>query len=186
MFKNNCLRRSRPLPIRKRRGRFQGIFTCTKVSKNTYMVRKNTYEYSTFFHLSTFLHHPLDKVSKNTYFCCLAISLRDNFFRCYHVSDIWRSHILSRILISGGYFVITYIDIIVSLWLSRRWYSSSQIHMLSRKVIYSCQYIITYIDNFLLKQSYHESWYSVIIRLSRILISAGQPWLSRKLITSMP
>ena len=56
MFKNNCLRRSRPLPIRKRRGRFRGIFTCTKVRKNTYMVRKNTYEYSTFFHLSTFLH----------------------------------------------------------------------------------------------------------------------------------
>lgn len=48
MFKNNCLRRSRPLPIRKRRGRFRGIFTCTKVRKNTYMVRKNTYEYSTF------------------------------------------------------------------------------------------------------------------------------------------
>lgn len=61
MFKNNCLRRSRSFPIRKRRGRFWGIFTCTKVRKNTYMVRKNTYEYSTFFHLSTFLHHLLQE-----------------------------------------------------------------------------------------------------------------------------
>lgn len=61
MFKNNCLRRSRSLPIRKRRGRFWGIFTCTKVRKNTYMVRKNTYEYSTFLHLSTFLHHLLQE-----------------------------------------------------------------------------------------------------------------------------
>ena len=147
MFKNNCLRRSRPLPIRKRRGRFQGIFTCTKVSKNTYMVRKNTYEYSTFFHLSTFLHHPLDKVSKNTYFCCLAISLRDNFLRCYHVSDIWRQHILSRILISGGYFVITYIDI-----LSACNYHETDIHRL-RSICY------------------HERWYILASTLSRILIT---------------
>ena len=27
--------------------------------------------------------------------------------------------------------------------------------------------------------SYHESWYPVIIRISRILISVAQPWLSR-------
>ena len=167
MFKNNCLRRSRPFPIRKRRGRFWGIFTCTKV-------RKNTYEYSTFFHLSTFLHHLLqERWAKIRIFIV--------WLSAYVIISLG---VIMKMISEGNIYYHVY------------WYPA--VTLLSRILISlsACDYHEA--DSHRLRSiCYHERWYILSGILSRILITSH--WnkvimkadkdkyrkLSQKLISSM-